>query len=217
MILARDFWIHVNLKKVRRIMKKLKLATAIRTKNKYRLVLASNEEHKAVPNLLKQQFKISKTDQVYSTDITYLNYGDKRAFLSATKDLGNNEIVHYNVSERADMSIVLKGLHERLSQLSKKQRRSLTIHSDQGSHYTSATYRSLLSKLEVVQSMSRKGNCLDNAPIESFFGHLKDEIILKDCKNYEEVRNEVEMYIEYYNNNRPQWGLKGKTPVECRG
>lgn len=91
------------------------------------------------------------------------------------------------------------------------------MHSDQGIHYTNSAYRKILETHQVHQSMSRKGNCLDNAPIESFFGHLKDELDLSICKTYEDVKNKVRSYISYYNKHRPQWGLKAKTPAEYRG
>jgi len=93
----------------------------------------------------------------------------------------------------------------------------LVVHTDQGCHFTSKEYRQILARFGVKQSMSRKGNCYDNAPIESFFGHLKDEMSLCGLKVYEQVAKQVKTYIDYYNNERPQWDLKQKTPTECRG
>lgn len=217
MYLMRDYGVIFNLKKIRRIMKKLGLKVQIRRK-KYQSFLFKDLRHRVLPNRLKQNFKVKSPDLVYSTDITYLNYnnGDK-AYLSAVKDLATKEIVHYGISKNIDITLVTNGLHEYLNKLSKSKRRKITIHSDQGSHYTSCIYRSILKKSKVKQSMSRKGNCLDNAPIESFFGHFKDESEYKSCKNFEDLKKEVENYIEYYNNQRPQWGLNGKTPVEYRG
>lgn len=204
----------MNLKKVRRLMKKHGLRTFIRRKNRSRQVWVEGDEHRASPNILNRNFNVQKKDTVYSTDITYLDYGlGKRAYLSAVKDLATKEIVHYTVSASATLNIALRGLEDLFSQKPKH----IIMHSDQGSHYTSKIYRDLLSKWEITQSMSRKGNCLDNAPIESFFGHLKDEAELRDCNTYEELVAEIDRYIKYYNNERPQWDLKGKTPAECRG
>ncbi len=91
----------------------------------------------------------------------------------------------------------------------------MIIHSDQGGHYTGRSFREEIKKLGLRQSMSRKGNCLDNAPIESFFGHLKDDVDYKACKNFVELREMITEYMNYYNNERPQWGLKQKTPAEA--
>ncbi len=92
------------------------------------------------------------------------------------------------------------------------------IHSDQGSHYTSPTYQKLVKKLNLGQSMSRRGNCWDNAPQESFFGHLKDEAYIKPCASFNELKQEIKKYMTYYNYNhyRYQWNLKKMTPVGYR-
>ena len=93
---------------------------------------------------------------------------------------------------------------------------NVLIHSDQGFHYTNAQYRKLLQDNNVIQSMSRKGNCIDNAPMESFFGHLKDELDYKECKTFEELVEKIDKYIYYYNNERYQWSRNKMTPVEYR-
>ncbi|NRQ72318.1 IS3 family transposase, partial [Bacillus cereus] len=90
------------------------------------------------------------------------------------------------------------------------------IHSDQGSHYTSPTYQKLVKKLNLGQSMSRRGNCWDNAPQESFFGHLKDEAHIKPCVSFNELKQEIKKYMTYYNHYRYQWNLKKMTPVGYR-
>lgn len=195
-------------------MKKLELKTSIRRKNKYKQGWVSGEEHRVSPNFLERQFNVDTKDTVYSTDITYLDYGKgSRAYLSAVKDLATKEVIHHTVSPGINLEVVVSGLEELFS----KKPKHLIMHSDQGCHYTSKTYRDLLAKWEITQSMSRKGNCLDNAPIESFFGHLKDESDFRSCHTFEELVAEINRYINYYNNERPQWGLKGKTPTECRG
>lgn len=217
MILNRDYGIVMNLKKIRRIKKKFNLETVIRRRNKYSSLLKKGDDHKSVGNYLKQNFDVIKQDQVYSTDITYLHYGPGlTAYLSAIKDLKTKEIVHYSLSKSLTMEIVIDGLEDLFKKLPLQTRKKLMIHSDQGCHYTSNIYRKLLKDNKIKQSMSRKGNCLDNAPIESFFGHMKDEVDLKNCKSYEDLIIVINDYIKYYNRERPQWGLKGRTPAESR-
>ena len=94
--------------------------------------------------------------------------------------------------------------------------KNILIHSHQGFHYTNPEFVNTVKKLDMVQSMSRKGNCIDNAPMESFFGHMKDDVDYKNCKTFEELRLRVEEYVRYYNYERQQWGLKKMTPVEYR-
>lgn len=218
MIILRDHEIVMNLKKIQRIKRVYGLATIVRRKNKYRFISKGGEDHKAAPNLLRRNFDVLKSDLVYSTDITYLNYGlGQRAYLSAIKDLGTKEIVHYTVSKNIGMEIATDGLDNFFEKIKPIIRNDLILHSDQGTHYTNKTFREKLAQYGVNQSMSRKGNCLDNAPIESFFGHLKDEIDLRSCRKFDELEKKVSDYIRFYNHDRPQWGLKRKTPAEYRG
>lgn len=214
MILQNKYGITMNLKKIARIKKQYGLVTKIRKKNPYNVIFKKGLEHRTAPNLLQRQFDVNVPDRVYSTDISYLIYkGGQRAYLSATKDLATKEIVAFNVSRDLSMQTALIGLEETLKQ---KDCSKLMIHSDQGTHYTHPLYVNKLRELGVTQSMSRKGNCLDNAPIESFFGHLKDDVDIKSCQTFEEVKSKVENYIYYYNNERYQWGLNKMTPAECR-
>lgn len=206
-----------NLKKIIRIKKKYGLVTLVRSKSPYRAAFKKGEEHRAVPNLLERNFNPMKGEICLSTDITELRYRNgQKAFLSATKNLRTKEIVSFEVASRPSMSLVVEDLDKYFGSLSKKERTRTIVHSDQGLHYTSYQFRYLLEKHGIIQSMSRKGNCLDNSPIESFFGHLKDEVDYKDCKNVREVKRRIKKYINYYNNDRPQWGLKQKTPAEAR-
>lgn len=217
MILERKHKIVMNLKKISRIKNKYGLETIIRRRNKYRYVAKGGADHQFVPNLLRREFNPGQVDRVYSTDITYLNFGNgQRAYLSAVKDLGSKEIVHFKVAKNIQLELATDGLDIILKKLSPTKRQKLIIHSDQGTHYTTKGFRETLKRYRVTQSMSRRGNCIDNAPIESFFGHLKDEIDLKNCKRYDELISKVTNYIDYYNNDRPQWDLKRKTPAECR-
>ena len=204
----------VNLKRIARIKKQYGLVTKIRKKNPYNIMFKKGLEHRTAPNLLKQQFSVNEPDKVYSTDISYLIYkGGKKAYLSATKDLATREIVAFNVSNNLSLQTAFSGLEETLK---RKDCNNLIIHSDQGFHYTHPLYINKLKEFGITQSMSRKGNCLDNAPIESFFGHLKDDLDIKSCQTFDEVKTLIENYIYYYNNERYQWDLNKMTPAQYR-
>lgn len=214
MILENQYGIVMNLKKIARIKKEYGLITKIRKKNPYNIAFKKGLEHRTAPNLLQQNFKVVKPDKVYSTDISYLIYkGGHRAYLSATKDLATREIVAFNVNRNLFLQTAFNSLEEVLKT---KDCEGLIVHSDQGFHYTHPIYINKLKEFGAIQSMSRKGNCLDNAPIESFFGHLKDEVDIESCKTFEEVKTLIENYIYYYNNERTQWSLNKMTPAQRR-
>ena len=216
MELVRSFFQNVNLKKVRRIMKKHQLKPSIR-RRRIDKVFNYGPQHKVFSNVVNRKFKVQVPDRVYAMDITYLQYGNScRAYMSVMKDLGTKEVVHFKVFGQPNMELVMGGVNECLSAIPFKKRKKLLIHSDQGGHYTSKRYQDILKSKGISQSMSRRGNCLDNAPIESFFGHMKDEVDLKKCNTLEEVQSVIKEYVHYYNNERPQWGLNGKTPKEHR-
>ncbi len=213
MEIERDLSIKINLKRIARIKKIYEIPTVIRKKSKIAMGMAKSSLISVKENIIEQNFTVETPRTVYSTDVTYLtNKRGKRAYLSAVKDLCTNEIVGHSVSEINDLAFVMKSIHQSMIEKNRK----LIIHSDQGFQYTSPAYQSYLENNEVTQSMSRKGNCLDNAPIESFFGHLKDECEYKDWKTIRELKMKIGKYIKYYNEKRPQWSLKRKTPVEYR-
>jgi putative transposase len=217
MEIERKYGLNFNLKKIVRIKKKFDLKTAIRKKNIYRASFKRGEEHTVFPNLLEQNFNPASSETHLSTDITEFHYEKgQKAYLSAVKNLRTKEIVSFEVAARPTIDMVTLNLDKYLKSFSQKQKTKILIHSDQGAHYTSTQYRYLLEKHKVTQSMSRKGNCLDNSPIESFFGHLKDEVDYKACKSFKELKKKIKKYIIYYNTERPQWGLKRKTPAEAR-
>ena len=216
MTLEKEFNIVYNLKRIRRIMKKYNIVCPIRKVNPYKQMIKATKEHSVVPNLLNRNFKQKIPYKVLLTDITYLFYGNgQKAYLSTIKDASTNEIIAYNVSKSLQLDIALITL-----ELLKKNKVSLPkgafIHSDQGVHYTSPTYHKKVKELKLEQSMSRRGNCWDNAPQESFFGHFKDESYIKECNTYEELIKEIDEYMDYYNNYRCQWNLKKMTPVDYR-
>lgn len=137
--------------------------------------------------------------------------------MSATKDLCTNEIVSFRLMRSPVVSHFVDEFRMLIDKISPIERRNLMIHSDQGFQYSHPAFSQLLREAGIKQSMSRRGNCLDNAPIESFFGHLKDELNLKECLAFEEVDKEVKRAIKYYNYERPQAALNKKPPVEYRG
>ncbi len=214
--LERDSNITYSLKKIGRIMRKYRIICPHRKPNKYKQIAKATQEHSTVPNELNREFKQGISRKVLLTDISYLPYGNgKRAYLSAIKDGSTNEILAYKVSENLKLEIATNTI-EKLCRKRFKLAEGCFIHSDQGVHYTSPEFRSLLKKKNIKQSMSRKGNCWDNAPMESFFGHMKDHLNLKECKNLKEVKKTMKNFMDYYNNHRYQWDLKKMTPVEYR-
>lgn len=217
MTLEGQFQITYNLKRIRRIMKKYKIVCPIRKANPYQKMLKATQEHTVLPNLLNRDFKQAIPGKVLLTDITYLYYGNgQKAYLSTIKDSSTNEILAYNVSSRMTLDLVTDTLVKLLKNKRVKVAEGAFIHSDQGVHYTSPTFQKHVKKLGLGQSMSRRGNCWDNAPIESFFGHFKDESSIKPCNTLQELKREIRSYMTYYNNFRYQWNLKKMTPVQYR-
>ena len=215
MTLQNQYGITYNLKRIRRIMKKFNIICPIRKANPYRRMAKATKEHRTCPNELNRHFKQGVAGKVLLTDITYLTYRNgKRAYLSTIKDAETNEILAYEVSDSISLEIALNTLKKLKKQ--KHLAQDAFIHSDQGFHYTNPTFQKLVKKMGLGQSMSRRGNCWDNAPQESFFGHFKDETNMKDCETLEEVKREVRSYMTYYNYYRGQWNLKKLPPVKYR-
>ncbi len=217
MTLAGQFRVVYNLKRIRRIMKKYGIVCPIRKANPYKKMMKATQEHRVVPNLLNRKFKQNIPGKALLTDITYLVYGkNKRAYLSTILDGSTNEILAYYVSERLTLDIATTTLRKLKKNKRIQLAKDVFIHSDQGAHYTSPTYQKLVKKLKLRQSMSRRGNCWDNAPQESFFGHFKDEAYVKFCESFTQLKHEIKKYMTYYNHYRYQWNLKKMTPVEYR-
>ena len=210
MHLKRRKKVTMNHKKIIRIMKKYNLVAKIRQRNPYKAIMKKTAEHRTFKNKLDRQFTQTIPHRVFCTDITYLFYNNRVAYLSVIKDIATGEVVAWHASQHITMELVLGTI----SQM--KNYQNALIHSDQGFHYTNPEYIKEVKLSDMVQSMSRKGNCIDNAPIESFFGHLKDDVDYKNCKTFEELYLLIENYIKYYNNERVQWDLNKMTPVEYR-
>jgi putative transposase len=217
MTLEGQFGIVYNLKRIRRIMKKYQIFCPIRKANPYRRMMKATKEHSILPNLLNRHFKQEIPGKVLLTDITYLFYGNgKKAYLSTIKDGSTNEILAYNVSDSLKIDIATDTILRLKKNIKFKLPKDAFIHSDQGVHYTSPIFQRLVKTCGLGQSMSRRGNCWDNAPQESFFGHFKDEAYIKSCETLEELKKEIKQYMIYYNNYRYQWNLKKMTPVQYR-
>jgi putative transposase len=217
MVLEQEFNVIINRKCIQRIMRKYNIKCPIRKANPYRRMMKATREHTVVPNLLNREFKQGVAGKVLLTDITYMPYGSScMAYLSTIKDSSTNEILSYHLSKRITLDIAMETI-EKLIKVNKNLLHSEAfIHSDQGAHYTSPKFQKLLKKYKLGQSMSRRGNCWDNAPQESFFGHMKDDIDYKSCDTFADLQNMIDNYMDYYNNYRYQWGLKKLTPVQYR-
>lgn len=204
----------MNHKKIIRIMKKYHLLTRIRRKNPYKMIMKKSLEQRTFENKLNREFKQDVPRRVFCTDITYIPFNYRFAYLSVAKDIATGEVVAWNLTKHLEMDLVLNMIDK--FETEGRLLKDILIHSDQGFHYTNPAYIQRVEELKMIQSMSRKGNCIDNAPIESFFGHLKDEVDYKHCKTFEELYLLIEEYVRYYNNERRQWELKKMTPVEYR-
>ncbi|KMY45589.1 integrase [Bacillus sp. FJAT-27916] len=217
MVLENKYGVHFSRKKIQRIMRKYGIVCPHRRSNPYRKIAKATKEHQVVPNKLNREFKQGVPGKVLLTDITYLPYaGRQMAYLSTIKDASTNEILVYHVSDRITLDIATQTIHKLMNNKKVKLDKDAFIHSDQGSHYTSPRYQKLLKKYGLGQSMSRRGNCWDNAPQESFFGHLKDEVDYRSCQTLNELKAKIKHYINYYNHDRYQWNLKKMTPVQFR-
>mgnify|MGYP001402815592 FL=1 len=213
MLLEVKFGICYNRKRIMRIMRKYNIVCPIRRKKyKYKVT----KEHKVCKNYLQREFKQNVPGKVMLTDISYLQYGNaKTAYLSTILDASTNEILSFKVRENMKLDLVISTLNE-LKDNQFVHFDDGMIHSDQGWHYTNPQFRIRAAEMGLQQSMSRRGNCWDNAPQESFFGHLKDEVDIKHCNTFDELHTLISDYIDYYNNDRYQWNLNKMTPIQYR-
>lgn len=216
MTLEQDLGIVMNRKKIQRIMRKYGIVCPHRKPNPYKQLAKATKEHTVVPNKLKRQFKQGVPGKVLLTDISYLPYVGGMAYLSTIKDGSTNEILAYHVSDRITLDLATETIRKLIRNKRVKLHLEAFIHSDQGVHYTSPKFQKLLKHYQLGQSMSRRGDCWDNAPQESFFGHFKGEIDLTAAKTLQEVRTKIDHYMVYYNNYRYQWNLKKMAPVQYR-
>jgi len=201
-----------NKKRIRRLMLEMGLKSHIRRSNGY----STQASYRNIePNRLDRVFTADKPNEKWVTDVTHLHYGiGKKAYLSAIKDLYDGSIVAYCVSRRNDNPLVMDTLDKAIEANPEAEP---LIHSDRGSQYTSKEYRRKTTQAGMTRSMSRTGNCIDNASIESFFGHFKcEKYDLNVYPTYKSLTDDIDEYINFYNNERFQETLNSLTPLEFR-
>ena len=202
----------INHKTVSRLMKVLGLKCQVRIK-RYRSY--KGEIGKIAPNLIDRNFHADAPNQKWTTDITEFSLFGRKLYLSPILDMYNGEIISYNISEHPHLGQVMDMLDKAFAKI--PDNTGLIFHSDQGWQYQHKRYQCRLQEKGMRQSMSRKGNCLDNAVMENFFGLLKSELLyLREFESLEEFRKELEEYIYYYNHHRIKGKLKGLSPVQYR-
>ena len=212
--IEREYGIKINHKALLRLMRKLNIRSVARKKNPYRLI---NNRYGAIntyPNLMKQDFKSTQPNQKWGTDITYIPTLQGFVYLAIIKDFFDGTILGYALSKNNTIQMVLRAV--RIAAADLQSQTGVIIQSDQGHQFQSTAYNYLTAQLGIIPSMSRKGHCLDNAPTESFFSHLKEELLRHiTIKDFQDAVQVVDDYIHFYNHDRIQ--LKTKlTPLEFR-
>lgn len=206
----------MNHKKVIRLMCKYGLKCPIRKANPYRRMAKALQTDAIAKNYVNREFRAHGPRKILLTDITYIRLNREFCYLSVIKDAFTMQVLAYQLSTSLEVDFVL----ETVKQLLRNHLCSLDactiIHSDQGCHYTSVAFRKLLKDADLRQSMSRRGNCWDNAPQESFFGHMKDELrpYIRDWKTFKDVQERIADWMDYYNNDRYQTILGWMSPNE---
>lgn len=199
----------LNHKTVQRLMKEIGLVCRVRMK-KYKSY--KGDVGKIAPNLLERNFEAKMPNQKWVTDVTEFSLFGEKLYLSPILDLCSRDVVSYAISDKPVLSMVTEMLDKAFSAIPAGT--SLILHSDQGWHYQHKQYQRILKSKGIRQSMSRKGNCLDNAVIENFFGLLKSELLyLQTFESMEHFKRELIDYLDYYNNRRIKAKLKGLTPA----
>jgi len=198
--------------RVRKIMKALNLNSKQPSQPKYK---KAHNEHLTVPNILKREFNVSAPNQVWCGDVTYVWIGKRWAYLAAVMDLYSRKVIGWSLSLSPDSQLTISAL--KMAYSSRGEPKKVMFHSDQGMHYTSLKFKQTLWKFQIKQSMSRRGNCWDNAPMERFFRSLKTEWIPKNgFTSFVDAQKEINTYIiQYYCSLRPHQHNNGKTPNEA--
>ena len=211
-LLQKKYKIKLNRNTVQRIMQKYNLQCRIKPKRKWK---SQGETVIIAPDLLKRDFTASAPNKKWVTDITYIQYGSTVKYLSTIMDLFNNEIVAYKLYDHQQTPLVIDTLKAAL--IARNNPEGVIIHSDQGTVYSSYAYQDLVKKCDLISSMSRRGNCWDNAVIESFHSNLKSEefqYVKFNSLSNREASDRVIEYLNYYNEERIQEKLGYLTPVE---
>lgn len=207
--------LYMNLKKIRRLMKKYGLICPIRKANPYRRMRKALRSEQVVDNLLNREFESHGPRRVLLTDITYLLNGKApRCYMCTIIDAYTKELLAWELSTSLEVDFVLQAIQELIEDHGISLSAETLIHSDQGTHFTSVKFKQLISDESLRQSMSRRANCWDNAPQESFYGHMKDEIDLSPCQTFDDIYEVIEDWTHYYNYERYQWKLAKLSPCE---
>lgn len=214
-LLKKNYKITLHRNTVQRMMQKYNLQCRIKPKRRWK---SQGETVIIAPNLLERNFTAAKPDEKWVTDITYIQYGPNTLYLSTIMDLYNNEIVAYRLYDHQQTPLVMDTLKEALRV--RGNPKGVIIHSDQGSVYTSYAYQQLVKDRDMVSSMSRRGNCWDNAVIESFHSSIKSEefqFVKYNSLSNQEIIHRVDAYMKHYNEERIQEKLGYQSPIEFRG
>ena len=204
----------MNIKKIRRLMNKYGLFCPVRKANPYRRMAKALRTNHVADNLVNREFEDHGPRKVLLTDITYIPYNGRFCYLSTILDAFTKQILSYVLSESLELDFVLKSVEQLVERHGISLSTETLIHSDQGCHYTSYRFIQIVKDAELRQSMSRRGNCWDNAPQESFFDHMKDEIDISGCERFQQVKDIIDDWMDYYNNDRYQWQLAKLSPNE---
>lgn len=204
----------MNIKKIRRLMKKYQLVCPIRKANPYRQMMRAIQTNHRADNIVNRNFTQAGPRTILLTDITYIPWKEKYCYLSSVKDSVTRECLAYVLSKTMEEEFVLETIEQLMDRHGLSMNAKTLVHSDQGPHYTSVRFIDLLDNKRLRQSMSRRGNCWDNAPKESFFGHMKDELKIHKDMSFEEILEEIDDWMDYYNNDRYQWSLAKLSPRE---
>ena len=204
----------MNPKKIRRLMHKFNLFCPIRKANPYRRMARAMRTNYVADNLLNREFEAHGPRAVLLTDITYISFHDGFLYLSTIIDAFTKEALAHELSDSLEVDFVLKTVKDMIRDYGISLQKETIIHSDQGCHYTSVKFITLIRDHGLRQSMSRRGNCWDNAPQESFYGHMKDELADKRqfWDTFEDVKRDIDDWFDYYNNDRYQWQLAKLSP-----
>lgn len=218
-LLHMDPPVVMNVKKIRRLMDKYDLSCPIREADPYRRITRALKTSSVADNPIQRGSECYGPRTVLLTDITHIPYDGTYAYLSTILDAYTKQILSYVLSGSLEVDSVLETVEELIRDHGIPLTQWTVIHSDQGVHYTSHRFIEITKNKDLRQSMSRKGNCWDNAPQESFFGHMKDHVRdkLKECTGSSQVSSIVDNYMEYYNKEKYQWGLAELSPDESYG
>lgn len=210
--LRKQGW-RVAKKTVLKLMRVLKLTP--KTRSRKRFSSYQGEIGKIAPNLLNREFFAARPNEKWVTDVTEFKVGNSKLYLSPIMDLYDRSIIAFSTSRHPTVEFAVSSLRNALEQIPADS--TLLVHSDQGFHYQHPAWRHCLAQVDATASMSRKGNCLDNAVMENFFGHLKEEMFHHDTfDTIDELQAEIHAYIAWYNAKRVSLTLEGMSPMEYR-